>query len=491
VVGSRRKLIVVSNRGPVSYARDADGNRVARRGGGGLVTALRGLVSHHDVTWIASAMSDDDRAIAAETEGEAVEETARDGSSYRMRLVAHDPIAYDWYYNVVANPTLWFLQHSMWDLTQSPDVDLGLHNAWFNGYVPVNRGFAEAVLAELERDPQQLVFFHDYHLYLAPRVVREQAPDALLAHFVHIPWPQSDYWTVLPAHLRLAVHDGLLANDVVSFHTHRWRRNFIRSCEDIAGAAVDWDEHVVRFGGRRTLVSAHPISVDPSEFDELKESEAVLVEERALVETRPEYLVLRVDRTDPSKNVVRGFRAFGLFLEYHPELHGRVQLMALLDPSRQDIPQYSEYLGAIQRESRAVNDRFQFDGWVPIRVEIADNFPRAVAAYKQYDVLLVNAVFDGLNLVAKEAPLVNTRDGVLVLSENAGVHEEIGQWALTINPFDIFGQAQAIYDAIQLSADERRARIEAIRKHLRANAVEAWIEAQLADLDAAGTTIGS
>jgi trehalose 6-phosphate synthase len=103
----------------------------------------------------------------------------------------------------------------------------------------------------------------------------------------------------------------------------------------------------------------------------------------------------------------------------------------------------------------------------------------------------VNAVFDGLNLVAKEAPLVNTRDGVLVLSENAGVHEEIGQWALTINPFDIFGQAQAIYDAIQLSADERRARIEAIRKHLRANAVEAWIEAQLADLDAAGTTIGS
>jgi trehalose 6-phosphate synthase len=491
VVGSRRKLIVVSNRGPVSYARDADGNRVARRGGGGLVTALRGLVSHHDVTWIASAMSDDDRAIAAETEGEAVEETARDGSSYRMRLVAHDPIAYDWYYNVVANPTLWFLQHSMWDLTQSPDVDLGLHNAWFNGYVPVNRGFAEAVLAELERDPQQLVFFHDYHLYLAPRVVREQAPDALLAHFVHIPWPQSDYWTVLPAHLRLAVHDGLLANDVVSFHTHRWRRNFIRSCQDIAGAAVDWDEHVVRFGGRRTLVSAHPISVDPSEFDELKESEAVLVEERALVETRPEYLVLRVDRTDPSKNVVRGFRAFGLFLEYHPELHGRVQLMALLDPSRQDIPQYSEYLGAIQRESRAVNDRFQFDGWVPIRVEIADNFPRAVAAYKQYDVLLVNAVFDGLNLVAKEAPLVNTRDGVLVLSENAGVHEEIGQWALTINPFDIFGQAQAIYDAIQLSADERRARIEAIRKHLRANAVEAWIEAQLADLDAAGTTIGS
>jgi trehalose 6-phosphate synthase len=491
VTNSRRKLIVVSNRGPVSYGRDGDGNRVARRGGGGLVTALRGLVAHHDVTWIASAMSDEDRVVAAESAGEeAVEETARDGSAYRMRLVAHDPIAYDWFYNVVSNPTLWFLQHSMWDLTQSPDVDLGLHNAWFNGYVPVNQGFAEAVVAELERDPDQSVFFHDYHLYLAPRFVRDRAPGALLAHFVHIPWPMSDYWTVLPAHLRQAVHDGLLANDVVSFHTNRWRRNFIRSCEDVMDAETDWDDHVVACGGHRTLVTARPISVDPSEFDELGESEAVLAEERAIVETRPEYLVLRVDRTDPSKNVVRGFRAFGVFLDYHPELHGRVQLLALLDPSRQDIPEYSEYMAAIQRESRAVNDRFQFEGWVPIRVEIADNFPQAVAAYKQYDVLLVNAVFDGLNLVAKEAPLVNTRDGVLVLSENAGVHEEIGQWALTINPFDIYGQAQAIYEAIQLSAEDRRARVEAIREHVRTHPVEAWIAAQLADLDSVGTTIG-
>lgn len=485
----RRKLIVVSNRGPVSYGRDEHGNRVARRGGGGLVTALRGLVAHHDVTWIASAMSEDDRAVAAEALGGAVEETARDGSPYRMRLVAHDPIAYDWYYNVVSNPTLWFLQHSMWDLTQSPDIDLGLHNAWFNGYVPVNERFAEAVLAELERDPEQSVFFHDYHLYLAPRIVRDRAPDALLAHFVHIPWPMSDYWTVLPEHLRQAVHGGLLANDVVSFHTERWRRNFIRSCEDVMDAEADWDGYVVTCGGTRTLVSAHPISVDPLEFEELKEAPAVLEEERLLGETRPEYLVLRVDRTDPSKNVVRGFRAFGVFLDYHPELHGRVQLLALLDPSRQDIPEYSEYLAAIQRESRAVNDRFQFEGWVPIRVEIADNFPQSVAAYKQFDVLLVNAVFDGLNLVSKEAPLVNARDGVLVLSENAGAHEEIGEWAITINPFDIYGQAQAIYDAIQMAPEERRRRLEAIREHVREHPVEAWIEAQLADLDSVATTI--
>src|SRR3982750_4772149 len=140
----RRKLIVVSNRGPTSFVRDDEGKRVPRRGGGGLVTALRSLVAHHDVTWIASAMTDEDRLVAAESEEEPVAETARDGSAYRLRLIAHEEQAYDWFYNVVANPTLWFLQHYMWGLTESPDIDLGLHNAWFGGYLPVNESFAGA-----------------------------------------------------------------------------------------------------------------------------------------------------------------------------------------------------------------------------------------------------------------------------------------------------------------------------------------------------------
>ena len=176
----------------------------------------------------------------------------------------------------------------------------------------------------------------------------------------------------------------------------------------------------------------------------------MLAEERLIATRRPELLVVRVDRTDPSKNVVRGFRAFGLLLDMHPELHGRVTMLALLDPSRQDVPEYSEYLAAVQREARAVNDRFQQDGWVPVDLRIEDNFPRSVAAYKQYDVLLVNAVFDGLNLVSKEAPLVNGRDGVLILSENAGAHEEVGPWALTVNPFDVYGQAQALHAALTM-----------------------------------------
>src|SRR3954453_11629176 len=480
----RRNLIVVSNRGPVTYARENGGERVARRGGGGLLTALRSLVSPHDVTWIASAMSDEDRAVAVESGGAAIDERARDGSPFRLRLVAHDETAYDWFYNVVSNPMLWFLQHYLWQLAYEPSVDIALQHAWDGGYAAVNETFAEAVLGELEAEPEAAVFFHDYHLYLAPRLVRERAPDALLARFVHIPWPQTDYWHVLPDRIRRAIHEGMLANDVVGFHTRQWCLNFMRAASDVAEADADFGEGVVSHGDSRTLVTVHPISVDASEFDELASSEAVLEAEREIVERRKEKLVLRVDRTDPSKNIVRGFRAFELYLDAHPEMHPRVCMLALLDPSRQDIPEYAEYLGAIQREARRVNDRFQQDGWSPVELSIHDDFIGSVAAYKQFDALFVNAIYDGMNLVAKEAPLVNERDGVLILSENAGAHAELGEWALSVNPFDVAGQADAIHHALEMPAEERRERLTAIRSWVREHDLAAWIELQLQALDA-------
>jgi trehalose 6-phosphate synthase len=463
----RRKLIVVSNRGPVSYGRAADGTRTAKRGGGGLVTALRSLVQYHDVTWLASAITEEDRAAAGET----FDETAADGSPYRVRLVAHDRQAYDWYYNVVANPMLWFVQHSLWELPYAPRIDAAFHRAWAEGYVAVNAGFAAAVEAELERTPDAAVFFHDYHLYLAPRMVRERRPDAALMHFVHIPWPQPDYWSILPKEVRCAIHDGLIANDVIGFHTERWRRNFIYSVRELLGEDIT----------AKTVTA--PISVDAAEFFGLAQSETVLRAEQEILADRPEKLVVRVDRTDPSKNIVRGFRAFELYLDAHPEMHRRVGMLALLDPSRQDIPEYAEYLGAIQREARRVNDRFQQRGWRPIDLEIADDFARSVAAYKQFDVLLVNAIFDGMNLVAKEAPLVNEREGVVVLSENAGAHAELGEWALTVNPFDVEGQAEAIGNALAMDVGERRARLEGIRTHVREHDLNRWTDTLLAALD--------
>jgi trehalose 6-phosphate synthase len=454
----RRALIVVSNRGPVTYGRDAAGERVARRGGGGLVTALRGLVQHHDVTWIASAGTDEDRVVAAEG--------GRDG----VVLVAHDRAAYDGYYNVIANPLLWFLQHSLWALGTRPELDEASHRAWHDGYVRVNRGFADAVVAELDNNPGATVLFHDYHLYLAPAFVREARPHATLAHFVHIPWPAD--WSALPEEWRRAVHTGLLSNDLVAFHTERWARNFLRSCDDVLGP------------GPRPRVSHQAISIDPAEFDGFAVSDAVLEREADVVAARPERLIVRVDRTDPSKNIVRGFHAFELLLEQHGEWHGRVSMLALLDPSRETIPEYVAYREEIERAVRVVNERFGRAGWQPVDLRIEDDFPHSVAAYKQYDVLLVNAVYDGMNLVAKEGPLVNARDGVLVLSENAGAYEELQEWALGVSPFDVLGQAEALHAALSMDGAERRRRAESLRAHVRENDVGRWLQGLLRDLDA-------
>jgi trehalose 6-phosphate synthase len=464
-VPSRRKLIVVSNRGPIGYARDG-GERVARRGAGGLVTALAPLVSHHEVTWIASAISDEDHAVA--TQGP-VEETAEDGSRYRLRLVAHPPEVYELYYNVVANPALWFVQHGLWERKRDPERDL--IPAWEEGYVAVNRAFADAVDAELELQPDAAVFFHDYHLYVAPRLVRERHPAVAIAHFTHIPWVDADAWSVLPDEIVTAIHSGLLSADVVGFHTHRWRSAFLASC-----ATLGLDPGA-------TLVTAHPISIDPAEFRVLANSDRVLARERELLSSRPERLILRVDRTDPSKNVPRGFEAFGLLLERRPDLHGRVGMLALLDPSRQEIPEYAEERLVIEAAAAAVEARFPG----ALRVRLEDDFPQSIAAYKQFDVLLVNAVMDGLNLVAKEAPLVNTRTGVVVLSVNAGVHEEIGEWAVSVDPFDVDAQAAALEEALELAEDERRLRLEAIRLYVQHHDLAVWIGEQLADLDHAST----
>jgi trehalose 6-phosphate synthase len=480
---SRRKLLVVFNRAPVAYGRDAGGDRVAKRGGGGVVTALGGLFAHHDVTWVASAMSEEDRVVAAERGGSFREETA-DGAAYRLHLVTHDEAAYHRFYNVLANPTLWFLQHYLWGLGSAPNFGPELREAWSAGYVPVNEAFAGATLDELAREPDAAVLFHDYHLYLAPRLVREARPDVVTSHFIHIPWPEPDYWHALPEDLRVAVHEGLLANDVVGFHTERWRQAFLRSAERLLGARMDASRGTIEHHGHTTRVVARPIGVDAEAFERLRDDPEVLERETALTERRPEQLVLRVDRTDPSKNIVRGFQAFALFLERHPELHGRVGMIALLAPSRQDIAEYAEYAADVEASAGAVNDRFGRDDWQPVELDIADDFFRSVAGYKQFDVLLVNPVFDGLNLVAKEAFLVNQHDGVLVLSENAGAHEEIGEWALSVNPLDVVGQAEGLHTALTLEPAERRRRADAIRSYVRTHDIREWIAAQLADLDA-------
>ena len=474
-----RPLLIVSNRGPIRFMQGVDGSRIAKRGGGGLVTALSALTNQRALTWVASALSDDDLEVA--DEGPYVD------GNLRLRLVAHDREEYDRYYNVFANPTLWFIQHYLWGLSYAPSVDRNIRLGWDAGYLPVNERFAEAVCAEIDAlaDGPPLVMVHDYQLYLVPQFIRERCPGAVIQHFTHIPWPQPDYWRVLPDDIRTQIHESLLACDIVGLHTERYVRAFLHCVDELTEGEVDFETHSVHFRGRTVSVRHYPISVDPAEFERIAGTEEVTSEEPSIEMARPERLILRVDRTDPSKNVVLGFRAYDLFLSEHPEWGGRVTMLALLEPSRPDIPEYAEYVGAVQRIAREINDRWYMTGmWTPIDLRIQDNFHAAVAAYKHYDVLLVNAIFDGMNLVAKEGPLVNERDGVLILSENAGAHAELKEWALCVNPFDLQEQADAMYRALTMHGAEKHERAEGLRAYVREHDIAGWLDAQLGDLAA-------
>ena len=471
-------LVLVSNRGPVTF--EADGS--IRRGTGGLVTALTGLASHRDVTWIASAMTDEDVEAERRHGGRPFPVTAPDGGDYRVKLVASDADAYDRFYNIIANPLLWFIQHYLWDQSNAPDIRRNETEAFEFGYNVVNEDLARAVLEEIDGVSEPVVMVHDYHLYTLPALVRRARPDAFLHHFVHIPWSQSDSWRVMPAMMREEIYHGILANDIIGFHTRSYRRNFLQCCEDLLGLGVDFERSVVSFGGREVWVRAYPLPIDPGAVQAIAARPRVAQFEGELLRRRRDHVILRVDRADLSKNVLRGFTAFDVFLEQHPEFRERVTFIAQLMPSRTDVPEYAEYLERIEAVVAVVNHRHGSPDWMPIQLKLRDDVEEAVAAYKHYDVLMVNAMFDGMNLVAKEGPMVNGRAGVSILSENTGAHEELGEFALSVNPFDIQELADSIHAALTMPLAERERRLAGLKAIVTARDPGDWIDDQLADI---------
>jgi trehalose 6-phosphate synthase len=471
-------LVLVSNRGPVTFGPDGE----IKRGTGGLVTALIGLASHREVTWIASAMTEEDVEAAERNEGRPFAVEAPEGGEYMVKLVASDADAYDRFYNIIANPMLWFIQHYLWDLSNAPDIRRNETEAFEFGYNAVNEDLARAVLEEIEGVEHPVVMVHDYHLYTLPGLIRRERPDAFLHHFVHIPWSQSDSWRVLPSMIRREIYNGILANDIIGFHTRSYRRNFLQCCRDLMDLEVDMEQGVVYCEDREVWVRAYPLPIDASAIQAVARRDRVREFEEELLRRRRDHLILRVDRADLSKNVLRGFGAFDTFLEQHPEFHERVTFIAQLMPSRTDVAEYAEYLERIEAVVAVVNHRHGSPDWMPIQLKLRDDLEEAVAAYKHYDVLIVNAMFDGMNLVAKEGPMVNERDGVSILSENTGAHEELGEYALSVNPFDIQELADSIHAALTMGGDERRRRHDGLRSIVTARNPGDWVDEQLADI---------
>src|SRR5438270_9742629 len=326
-------LILVSNRGPVTFQPGGE----IKRGTGGLVTALIGLASYRDVTWIASAMTDEDVEVAERNGGRPFPVQAPDGGEYRVKLVASDTDAHDRCYNIIANPMLWFIQHYLWDLSNAPDIRRNETEAFEFGYNAVNEDLARAVLEEIEDVENPVVMVHDYHLYTLPGLVRRARPDAFLHHFVHIPWSQPDSWRVLPTQIRREIYNGILSNDIIGFHTRSYRRNFLQCCRDLMDLDVDMARGIVRCEDREVWVRAYPLPIDASAIQAVARRDRVREFEGELLRRRRDHLILRVDRADLSKNVLRGFGAFDTFLEQHPEFNERVTFIAQLMPSRTDV----------------------------------------------------------------------------------------------------------------------------------------------------------
>jgi trehalose 6-phosphate synthase len=469
----------------LEYHVQPSGELQPRRGSGGVVTALSGLTNYVDFTWIASAMGEGDRRIVEESGGRAIP-SPLPGQQVSVRFVTTPRRAYHKYYNIICNPLLWFIQHYMWSSPYTPRVDSVVYDAWEHGYILVNQEFADAVVDEASRSSlQPLVMVHDYQLYLVPRMVREKLPDARIHHFVHIPWPASSYWELLPGMIRTAICDSLCHADIVGFQAERDVRAFLESCDSfLDDVEVDYRNRIVNYAGRSTRVCSYPISIDVDEVRQIAASPRASEYETRLRPALGKQTIVRVDRAEPSKNIVRGFSAYEIILDRYPELRGEVRFLAFLVPSRTHIRQYQRYIEEIDTIVRHVNEKFGTQDWQPIQVFYENNYVQAVAGMRQYDVLLVNSVIDGMNLVAKEGPVVNARNGVLVLSESAGAWEQLRVGALPVAPADIEGTARALYQALTMSAEERASRAKAMTECIEREDITAWLHRQLQDIAA-------
>jgi trehalose 6-phosphate synthase len=495
----KQRVLVASNRGPVSYQFGADGAVTARRAGGGLVAGvgpgLAAMAPGADVTWICAAMTDADRAVARQLAPQPV--SSAGPGEVAVRMLDIPPEVFDRAYNNVANSVLWFVQHLLFDTPNQPRFGREFHRDWA-AYLAYNEAFADVMAVEAQgaAAPAQLrVLIQDYHLSLVPRLLRDRlgpaAAEAGLAHFSHTPWAPPDYFRMLPAEIGTALLDGMLGADQVGFHASRWAAAFLDCCEVILGAQVTraaggtaGPAGRVVHRGHMTEVAVHPLGVDAPALRARAGADDVRGHAAALSQAAAgRQLIVRVDRTELSKNIVRGLAAYRELLASRPEWHGRVVHLAFAYPSRSALPEYRAYTEQMRAVAAEITAEFGTPDWNPLILEVKDDYPRSLAACAVADVLLVNPIRDGMNLVAQEGPVLAEHGCTLVLSREAGAAETLADSALLVNPYDISETAAALHQALAMPADERRRRRDAVAAIAAARPPARWLGDQLASLD--------
>jgi trehalose 6-phosphate synthase len=482
-----RRLIIASNRGPVEFQLSQNTSLKARRGAGGMVTALIDAGNRMEVTWVAMTMTEGDRIAAkkAQQDGGLLQSPIR-GQNMQLRYVPISKSSYRKHYDKISNEVLWFLQHYMYDPIQNQNSIRQLQDAWSNGYCVANQAIADEVNKEIERsDSMPVVMLHDYHLYLVSSLVRKRHPSIVTQQFIHIPWPDIRCWHFLPSHITQAIYSGLVGNDIIGFQTDRDARNFLDGARTLLdGAVVDFEEGAVWWQGHRTQARSYPISISVTEERRVVQSAAGKRAAERILPLLREHTIMRVDRLDPTKNILRGFQAYRYMLEEHPELRGKTTFLAFLVPSRQSLPIYRRTTSEVEAIIEEINAQFGTEDWTPIHAFFDNDRVRALAAMQYYDVLLVNPIIDGMNLVAKEGAVVNQRNGVLVLSRTAGAYQQLAKGSIPTSPIDVIETAQALYRALMLSPEERRIKATLARQSVERSDLNTWLSRQIHDVNA-------
>jgi trehalose 6-phosphate synthase len=474
---AKREVIVASHRGPVEYHLGADGSLVAARGSGGVMGALASLGGAVPFTWVSAAMTDGDRLAARSGSP-----TILPRSHIDARLVSVPESAYDAHYGFFSNRVLWFIQHGLADQIAERFTQDELSRAWAAGYQVVNTAFA-AEIAGSVRGPDPVFLLQDYQLYELPGAIRQLAGRGRILHFTHIPWPAPQAWEVLPLPIRRQLLSGMLGADILGFQDPRSAQRFLATCEvNLPMVGVDYENGRVRHAAGETLARTYPISVDPETLSEEMAGETVRGFQDALASKSSEKTIVRVDRVDPAKNIPLGFQAFGNMLQRRPDLVGKVRFLAFMVPSRGSLPEYQAEYGRMVHSVDVVNQRFGSDGYQPIELFYENNWHQALAGMSLADVVLVNSIADGMNLVAKEATIVNRKDAVLVLSTQTGAWAELGGPALGVEPRDLHGTSTALEHAIDMPPSERAIRASALRLRTEAHDVWDWLDEQCEDL---------
>ncbi|GAA2759276.1 alpha,alpha-trehalose-phosphate synthase (UDP-forming) [Actinopolymorpha rutila] len=477
-----KSVLLASNRGPVSFRQDDAGRLHCVGGSGGLSSALAAIPPQEDALWVAAALSDADRLAARSAPSGRLDAAGYDTGTIPVRLLDIEPLTFTRAYNGIANSTLWFLHHLLFDTANTPLFDRRFRREWAS-YVDYNTAFAQA-LAE-GAAPGGRVLIQDYHLTLAPQLLRTRRPDLAVGHFSHTPWAPPDYFRLLPDDVAVALLEGLLAADHAGFLTDRWARAFLACCESVLDARVDWAHNTVEYAGRRTVVGVHPLGVDAGAMRARANAPDVWARMAGLrAQVGDQLLVVRVDRAELSKNIVRGLLAYRELLRRRPEWQGRVVHAALAYPSRHDIPEYREYSASVQRVAKEIVDEFGSPDWDPLVLAVDDDYARSLAAYRMAHVAVVNPIRDGMNLVAKEIPIVSDNGCALVLSREAGAAVDLGDAAFLINPFDIEETAEAMHAALSLRGEERRARSAVLAEAAGRCPPRDWLTEQLKALAA-------